>query len=72
MTTALEAAVTTLTTETTALLDTCTALKTDVASDIAAAVVVSENAAQIPLAQVAVNLIDTQTLLVTLITESAT
>lgn len=65
----LETSVDDLTVQTTALLGTCTSLKNDVATDIATAVVASENAAQIPLAQVAVNLIDMQTLLVTLISE---
>ena len=65
----LETSVDDLTVQTTALLGTCTTLKNDVAADIAAAVVISENAALIPLAQVAVNLIDMQTMLVTLISE---
>lgn len=59
-----EVAINALTTQATALFDVCIALKNNTAATIAAAVVVSENAAQIPLVIVATNLIDTQTLLV--------
>jgi hypothetical protein len=63
-----ESALTTLTQETTALIETCTVLKDDVDDRITAAVIVSENAAQIPLVSMASQMIDTQTLVVQLIT----
>jgi hypothetical protein len=62
-----ETAVDALTAQTTTLLDTVSTIKDDVATDIADAVAISTNAAQIPLAQMAVNVIDMQTLLVNLI-----
>jgi hypothetical protein len=55
------------TTQASALFEASSTIQDTVAADIAAAVLVSENAAQIPLAQVAINLIDTQTMLVNLI-----
>lgn len=63
-----EASIDALTIQTSALLDVCTTLKSGVAQNISDAVLVSTNAAIIPLMQMAQNLIDTQTLLVTLIT----
>jgi hypothetical protein len=65
-----EASVITLTTQTTALLDTCVALKDDTAGLIASAVAVSENASQIPLVTVATNMINTQTLFINLLSGS--
>lgn len=59
-----ETSIDNLTTQTTALLDVCVALKTGVAAQIEAAVLVSQNAALVPLVTVATNLIDTQTMLV--------
>lgn len=64
----IETSIDALTTQTSALLDTCVALKAGVAQQIADAVVVSTNTAIIPLMSVAVNLINTQSLLVTYIT----
>lgn len=63
----LEAAVDALTVQTAGLLEVCVALRSDTSQLIAAAVAVSENAAQIPLVQMATNLITTNTLLVTYI-----
>jgi hypothetical protein len=60
-------AVDALTLRTTELLDVSVALRSDTAARITAAVATSVNAAQIPLAAMARNLIDTQTLLVTYI-----
>tara|TARA_R110002096_G_scaffold69149_3_gene166396 strand:- start:1540 stop:1758 length:219 start_codon:yes stop_codon:yes gene_type:complete len=65
-------AVDSLTTQTTNLLDTCSTLKDDTAQLISAAVVTSVNGTVEPLIQVATNLIDTQTLLVTLISGGST
>jgi len=63
----LEIAIIDLTTQTTGLLDTCTALRDSTSRLIADAVIVSQNAALIPLVSVTTNLIDMQTLLVTYI-----
>ncbi len=65
-----ETALDALTLQTTELLDVCTDLKDATAQQIIDAVAVSENAAQIPLVTVATNLIDTQTLVVQLITRT--
>lgn len=65
---AIETSIDALTAQTTELLDVCVSLKDSAAQLIADAVIVSENAALIPLVIVATNLIDTQTLLVTFIT----
>lgn len=66
--TATEIAVNDLTVQTTALLAAVNFSKASLAADIAAAVLVSENASQIPLMTMAINLIDTQTLFVNHIT----
>lgn len=63
-----EVAIDALTAETSGLLQVCVSLKNDVSQLIADAVIVSENAAVIPLISMATNLIDTQALLATLIT----
>jgi hypothetical protein len=63
-----ESEVADLTVQTTELLDVCVSLRDSTTTLIADAVIVSENAAQIPLVTVAKNLIDTQTLLVTYMT----
>jgi hypothetical protein len=63
----IETSIDALTTQTTELLDACVVLKAGTTQLIADAVVTSENAAQIPLVSMATNLIDMQTLLVTLI-----
>jgi hypothetical protein len=65
-----ETALDALTLQTTELLDVCTDLKDATEQQIIDAVAVSENAAQIPLVTVATNLIDTQTLVVQLITRT--
>jgi len=64
----IEASINALTTQTSELLEVCSTLKNSAAQLIADAVVVSENAAILPLMGMATNLIDTQALLVTLIT----
>lgn len=64
----IETSINMLTAQTTELLDACVVLKNNTSQLISDAVAVSENAAQIPLISMAVNLIDTQTLLVTYIT----
>ena len=64
---AIEIAIAALTEQTTELLDVCVSLKDSAAQLIADAVIISENAAQVPLVIVARNLIDTQTLLTTYI-----
>lgn len=64
----IELSIDALTAQTSGLLDVCVNLKDDAARLIADAVIVSENAAIIPLLSMATNLIDTQTLLVTYIT----
>ena len=64
----IETAIVDLTAQTTSLLDTCAVLKDDTAKLIGDAVLVSQNAAQVPLMLMAKNLIDTQALLVTLLT----
>jgi hypothetical protein len=56
-----------LTLQTTQLLDAVVVLKSETEQQIIDAVAVSENAAQIPLVSMAVNLIDMQTLVVQLI-----
>lgn len=65
-----ETAIIDLTTQTGLLLDTCVNLRSSTTQLIADAVATSVNAAQIPLVSMATNLIDTQTLLVALITRS--
>lgn len=60
----IEDAIIDLTTQTSSLLDTCTSLRNATSGIIAVAVATSVNAAQIPLATMAKNLIDTQALLV--------
>ena len=65
----IEAAIIDLTTQTTNLLDVCSGIKDSTTSLIANAVIVSENAAISPLLIVAKNLIDTQTLLVSIISK---
>jgi hypothetical protein len=67
MTTALEDAVSDLTTQTTTLINVASSIFDDTSESIEAAVIVSENAAQVPLAQMATNLIDMQALLINLI-----
>ena len=63
----IETSIDALTVQTSALLDTCVALKAGVSQQISDAVSVSTNAAILPLMSVATNLIDTQTMLVQLI-----
>jgi hypothetical protein len=63
----IEEAIINLTTETTALLDAVNISKLTIESNIAAAVLVSTNAAIEPLFVVSTNLINTQALLVTFI-----
>jgi len=65
-----EIAVADLTLQTTNLLGTIATQRDTLAGDISAAVEASENATQIPLAIVATNLLNTQTLLVTLLNGS--
>ena len=60
----IEAAINDLTTQTTTLLDTCVSLREATVGLIAVGVEASQNAALVPLAQMATNLIDTQTLLI--------
>jgi|TARA_R110000851_G_scaffold57296_1_gene133506 hypothetical protein len=62
--TATEIAINDLTVQTTALLAAVNFSKTSLDIKIAEAVVVSENAAQIPLVTMAVSIIDTQTIFV--------
>ena len=64
----IETSIDALTEQTSGLLDVCVDLKNSTSQLIADAVVVSQNAALVPLVSMAVNLIDTQTLLVSLIT----
>jgi hypothetical protein len=64
----IETAIDSLTLQTTELLGVCVGLKDATQLLIADAVIVSENAAIIPLISMAKNLIDTQSLLVTYIT----
>ena len=59
-----EAAIIDLTTQTTELLNAVNVTKSSIDGNIAAAVVVSENAALEPLVTVARNLIDTQTIFI--------
>ena len=54
-------------TQATNLLATCATIKDDVAADIAAAVLTSVNAAQIPLVSMATDLVTTNALLVQLL-----
>ena len=61
----IEIAIDALTAQTSGLLEVCVNLKDSAAQRIADAVVVSENAAIVPLISMATNLIDTQALLVT-------
>jgi hypothetical protein len=63
-----ETALDTLTLKTTELIEVCVGLKDTTQQLISDAIVVSENAAIIPLISMATNIIDTQTLLVTYIT----
>jgi len=60
MTVALQTAVDSLTTQTTSLLDTCTSLRDSTSTLISDAVVVSENATQIPLVSIATDIVNTQ------------
>lgn len=60
----IESSIDALTTQTSGLLEVCVNLKSSAAQLISDAVIVSENAAIVPLMTMAVNLIDTQTLLV--------
>lgn len=64
----IETSVDALTAQTTELLSVCVTLKDSAATLIADAVVVSENAAILPLMKMAENLISTQALLVIYIT----
>ena len=64
----IETSIDALTEQTSGLLDVCVGLKNSTSQLIADAVLVSQNAALVPLVSMAVNLIDTQTLLVSLIT----
>lgn len=63
----IESAIVDLTLQTTTLLDTCVVLRDSTSALIANAVTVSENATIIPMIVLAKNLIDMQTLLVTII-----
>jgi hypothetical protein len=63
----IETSIDTLTTNTTELLDVCVSLRDSTTVLISNAVTSSQNAAQIPLVDMAVNLIDTQTLFITYI-----
>jgi hypothetical protein len=58
--TPIEDAINNLTTQTTALLDSVNFSKDSLQSDITAAIVVSENASQIPLITIAISIINTQ------------
>jgi hypothetical protein len=58
--TPIENAINNLTTQTTALLDSVNFSKDSLQSDITAAIVVSENASQIPLITIAISIINTQ------------
>jgi hypothetical protein len=58
--TPIEDAINNLTTQTTALLDSVNFSKNSLQSDITAAIVVSENASQIPLITIATSIINTQ------------
>lgn len=60
----IETSIDALTTQTTGLLDICVNLKNSTTTSIASAVLVSQNAALIPLVSMAKNLIDTQTFFV--------
>lgn len=60
----IETSIDQLTAETTSLLDVCTNLKNGIQQQIADAVVVSENAAIVPMITIATNLINTQTMLI--------
>lgn len=60
----IESSIDALTTQTSSLLEVCVSLKSSTAQLISDAVIVSENAAIVPLVSMAANLIDTQTLLV--------
>jgi len=64
----IEVSIDALTAQTSGLLEVCVSLKDSTAQLIANAVVVSENAAIVPLMSMATNLIDTQTMLVKFIT----
>jgi hypothetical protein len=66
-----ETAITNLTTATTALLESVNFSKLWLEDQVAQAVIVSENKAQIPLAQMAISLISINTLFVNNLTESA-
>jgi hypothetical protein len=65
-----EIAITALTSQTTLLLDTCVGIIDSTEKRIADAVLASENETIKPMIKVATNLIDTQTLLVTLISRN--
>ena len=64
----IEVSIDALTAQTSGLIEVCVSLKDSTAQLIANAVVVSENAAIVPLMSMATNLIDTQTMLVKFIT----
>jgi hypothetical protein len=63
----IEEAIDNLTAQTTSLLETCTTLKGNVNSLISNAIALSENRAIEPLFIVSTNLINTQTLLITIL-----
>lgn len=63
----IEASIDALAVQTSALLETCVAMKAGVSQQISDAVAVSTNAAIIPLMSMATNLIDTQTMVMRLI-----
>lgn len=63
----IETSIDTLTLRTTELLDVSVSLRDSTTQMIASAVILSENAALVPLIQMATNLIDMQSLLVTYI-----
>lgn len=62
----IETSIDALTTQTTELLDTCVALRSNTEAAISAAVITSVNSTQIPLIAMARNLILTQTLFINL------
>jgi hypothetical protein len=67
--TPIEDAINNLTTQTTALLDSVNFSKDSLQSDITAAIVVSENASQIPLITIATSIINTQATFIEYISE---
>lgn len=66
-----ETAIVNLTTQTTALLESVNFSKVWLEAEVAAAVIVSENKTQIPLAQMAISLVSINTLFVSNLTEAA-